>query len=270
MTADVANESLRPLIAAIESGKSTIDTIKTLRNLCAKGASFQTAILSCLPDSFFESNLRPPILVATLELCNNLCVQNSVAQLRLFPLIAASFPAQSWTVASASAALMFTLTCTQPGSPLRPRLTLALLSTFLPLFASGDDDFDFLLVSLLPPIAVDLLTYALAHPDAAMLLLDRLHDAVEFQPQLFDPATFVPALLGYIAQETLPVTMAKSKIIGIFTAIVGSSGLARAEAHRRNAMEVLLNTKKVDINDPILLEWSAAALRVLMGDDITD
>jgi hypothetical protein len=270
MTESDANEQIRPLIAAIESGTSTIDTIKTLRNLCAKGASFQTAVLSSLPDSFFESHVHGPALVATLQLCNNLCVQNTPAQLRLFPLVAAAFPGQPWTVASGSAALMFTLTCTQPGSPLRRCLTLAFLAPFLPLFAAGDDDFDFLLVSLLPPIGPDLLAHALARPDAALLLLDRLHDAVEFQPQLFDPAAFVPALLGYIAQDTLPVRMAKSKIIGIFTAIVGSSGFARAEAHRRNAMEVLLNTKKVDINDPILLEWSAAALRVLRGDDIPD
>ena len=254
-----------PLIERIKDSSYDELVIKKLRNLCAKGRETQDLIRDSLPDDFFLTNMKESdMLVSILQLCNNLCVQNEDSQNRLFPLISPKFKTINWTVPSATAALMFIITCTQPESPFRSQISIDLLEPFFNL--PDDNELEFCLITLFPPIASEILHYAMSHEDLVFLMLDRLHDALEHQPELFDTKKFITDLLSFIKQDVLPIKQTKSKIMGIFAAFVGCSEPARREALSQGALDIIMKTKKIDVNDPILLEWSTAAIRFLEGD----
>lgn len=259
-----------PLISQIESGNFNEDTLRNLRNLCAKGRETQDLILNSLPEAFFEQMMANDnkYLVAFLQLCNNLCVQNEISQKKLFPLISSKFAEIKWDVKTATAALMFTVTCTQPESEMREKLDLKLIEPFLNL--PDDDELEFYIITLLPKMAVEAMDYAFDHKDITFLMLDRIHDALEHQPELFDHKAFIPKLLSYIKMDRLPIHQTKSKVMGIFAAFVGCSERARREALAENAIDIIMKTKKIDVNEPTLLEWSTAALRFLQGDEDTE
>ncbi|KAH0792082.1 hypothetical protein GPJ56_003881 [Histomonas meleagridis] len=258
-----------PLIERIKDSSYDGSVLKKLRNLCAKGRETQDLIRNSIPDDFFLANLKESEnLVLVLQLCNNLCVQNEDSQNRLFPLITPKFKTIQWTVPPATAALMFIITCTQPESAFRNQISIDLLEPFFNL--PDNDELEFCLITLFPPIASDVLRYAMSHENLVFIMLDRLHDALEHQPELFDTKTFIADLLSYIKQDVLPIKQSKSKIVGIFAAFVGCSEPARREALNQGAFDIIMKTKKIDVNDPILLEWSAAAIRFLEGDIDTD
>jgi hypothetical protein len=261
-------DALAPLLSAVNSGSFTTETLKQLRNLCANGPDFQNAIRESLPDSLFIQNISPssPFLLLLLQIATNLSVQNPTSQLKLFPLIIPLLSRLSWTLPTATAALLFINTCTRPESVLRPRLTIDLLAPFFEL-AGEDEEFDFLLVSVVPAVATEAVSFALENPRIALRVLDLLHDAVENDYGLCDIERFVPALLGYIGRDELPLKGIKSQVVGVFTALVGFSEEARVKALRLGAVDVLLRTKKVDRNDQSLLEWCVAALRILTGEE---
>jgi hypothetical protein len=83
-----------------------------------------------------------------------------------------------------------------------------------------EDEFDFLLLTLLPPVAPQVLPFALANAKI---------------PAPFDVSAFVTALLASIEQDELPVKLTKSKIAGIFATSIGSSLDARQDAARSGA-----------------------------------
>lgn len=259
-----------PLISRIKNGDFDENTLKSLRNLCPKGRETQDLILNSLPNTFFEQMMTEDnqYLVGFIQLCNNICVQNEESQKRLFPLISSKFAEIKWEVKSATAALMFTVTCTQPNSEMREKLNLKLIEPFLDL--PDDDELEFYIITLLPKMASEALDYSFEHKDITFLMLDRIHDALEHQPELFDHKVFIPKLLSYIKMDVLPIHQTKSKIMGIFAAFVGCSENARREALDEKAIDIILKTKKIDINEPTLLEWSSVALRFLQGDEDTE
>lgn len=258
-----------PLTDQVNSGVFTVDTLKTLRNLCAKGREIQDMIVANIPLSFFVDNLKTEseFLLVTLQLLNNVCVQNDETQLKLFDPVVATFPGIAWTVETATAAMHFLITCTREDSPFRDRISIELLSPLLSL--SDNDNLEFLIITMLPPIANDVVDFALAHESMCFLMLDRLHDSMEEFPEDVNAESFIAKLLALIKQDRLPIPMAKSKIVGVFCAFIGSYEPAKQEAIKQGAIDILLETKKIDVTDPILLEWSVAALRILRGDEIS-
>ena len=261
---------VKPLADKVNDGTFTVDTLKTLRNLCAKGREIQDMVIANIPLQFFLKQLHTDsdYLLITLQLLNNTCVQNDETQLQLFDAITAVFPSIEWKVETATAALHFLITCTREGSPFRDRISVELLLPFLNL--PDDDDLEFLIITMLPPIANEVVDYALSHESMCFLLLDRLHDSVEELPEEVDASSFISKLLGLIKLDRLAFDMAKSKIVGVFCAFIGSYEPAKEEAIKQGAIDILLETKKIDVTDPILLEWSVAALRILRGDEIEE
>lgn len=255
-----------PLVNELKNGTFTAETIKTLRNLCAKGREIQDIIRETVPQEFILSHLKTESehLQGVLQLLNNVCVQNEENQVALFDLVTATFKSIEWKVNTATAALHFILTCTAPGCSMRSKISVELLEPFWSL--PDDDNLEYLIITLMPTIACQIVDYALAHEPVVFLMLDRLHDAVEEQPECVDAPVFIKHLLGFIAQEQLPIKMAKSKLVGIFCALIGTYEPAWREAHNQNAADVIMTTKKIDVTDPILLEWCVAALRILRGD----
>lgn len=259
---------VKPLTDKVNDGTFTVDTLKTLRNLCAKGREIQDMVIANIPLEFFLKQLQTDseYLLITLQLLNNTCVQNDETQLQLFDAITAVFPSIEWRVDTATAALHFLITCTREGSPFRDRISVELLLPFLNL--PDDDDLEFLIITMFPPIANEVVDYALSHESMCFLLLDRLHDSVEELPEEVDAPSFISKLLGLIKLDRLAFDMAKSKIVGVFCAFIGTYEPAKEEAIKQGAIDILLDTKKIDVTDPILLEWSVAALRILRGDEI--
>ena len=145
-----------------------------------------------------------------------------------------------------------------------------LLDPFLELPAV-DEELELRIVTLLPTIACDAVQYALKHEETAFIMLDRVHDALECQPEYFDVQTFIPLLLQLIVPDQLPIKQAKSKIMALLATFIGCSEPARRKALELKAIDTIMNTKKIDVEDPVLLEWSQLALRYLAGDidDIT-
>lgn len=255
-----------PLTAKARDGTMDLNSMKLLRNMCANGENYQNLILENLDDAYFTEQIQTekPLLTIVFQLCNNLCIENQNSQDRLVHLVFPLIKSVEWEPQSATAALMFINTCTQPESPHRNELTIDLIEPFL--YLPDNDEFDFILISILPAIAADVIPYIFNHQDICLITLDRIHDAIEFHPELFEPRSFIAALLEQIRKPTLPVHTSKSKIVGVFAAIVGCSGPARYEAIQQGAVELFKSMKKNDLNDPILLEWSVAALRFMVGE----
>ncbi|OHS95639.1 hypothetical protein TRFO_38234 [Tritrichomonas foetus] len=263
---------VKPLTDKINDSTYTEEKIKELRALCVKGREIQDLIMKSVSDDFYLNNLKTgnPLLFVILQLCNNMCVQNEETQNHMFPLITPLFKTIEWDIKTATIALSFVITCTQPGSPNRKYISMDLIEPFLKLPAT-DEELEFRIVVLLPTIANDAMDYALKHEEICFVLLERVHDALECQPEFFDVDTVIPHLLQLIAPDRLPVKQAKSKIVAIFATFVGCSEPARRKALELKAVDAIMNTKKIDRDDPILLEWSQLSLRYLTGDidDIT-
>ena len=256
-----------PLTDSVNNNTFNMDTLKTMRNLCAKGREIQDMITAAVPDSFFIGNLRndSEYLLITLQLLNNLCVQNEENQMKLFEKVVERFPTIKWETATAKAALHFIITCTREESPFQKEISIDLLLPFLNL--EDDDELEFLIITLFPTIILSVIDYALTHEDMCVLLLDRVYDAIQEQPEsVEDIPAVISKLLSLIKQDRLQIKRAKSNIVGIFCVLVGLSETAREEALKQDAQNIFLETKKIDIEDPVLLEYCVAALRILQGN----
>lgn len=263
----IPTHRVKPLTDKINDSSYTEDTIKQLRALCVKGREIQDLILKYVPDDFYKQNITTgnPLLYVTLQLCNNMCVENEENQDHMFPLITSLFPSVEWDIKTATIALSFVITCTQPGSSHRKFISIDLLRPFLQLPAN-DPELELRFVTLFPPITNEVIDYGLKNEELCFIMLDRIHDAIECLPEQFDVEVVIPYLLQLITPDQLPIKMAKSKIMALFATLIGCSEPARRKALDLHAVDTIMNTKKIDKDDPILLECSELSLRYLAGD----
>lgn len=254
------------LVEAVVDGTFTSDTLIRLRNSCVDGPSVQSAIAEGIPMDFFLDHLTSDDthLLRLLQLLCNLCVQYEPNQDRFFQPVTAKFAEIAWTVATATPAMHFIISCMAPGSSRRRSLTVVLIEPFLEL--PDDDNLEFLIISVFPAIACEVVRFALAHERICMLMLDRLSDAVEQHPEDVDAEAFVALVLSLVKREKLEVPLSKSKIVGIFCVLIGGHESARQEALRQEAPKTIMDSKLIDRDDQILLEWNFAALRILKGE----
>lgn len=263
----IPTHKVKPLTDKINNSTYTEETIKELRALCVKGREIQDFIKQYVPDSFYIENIKTenPLLYVTLQLCNNMCVENRENQDYMFPLIIPLFSNIKWEIKTATIALSFLLTCTQPGSKNRNLLSFNLLEPFLQL-PHDNEELEIRIVGLLPSLSTDALNWAVNNHDKCIVMLDRLHDAIECAPEQFDVDSVIPLLLQLIVPDRLPVEQAKSKVMALLATLIGCSEPARRKALDLKAVDAIMNTKKIDRTDPILLEWSELAIRYLTGD----
>lgn len=264
MESAISPEGLQAL-REVGQVEATEDNLRVLRRECVRGANAQEAITKELSVPFFASHIRGDdvLLVDVLNLVNNLCVTNRSTQEILFPVFFERYKDLVLTRGNVLGCLRVLVTCTQPGSPFRSVISLELLEPFMRM--DLDDECRTLVSALFPPVAPEVLGFALENEDIHFAVLDLLHEAVEFQAEQINPVPFVHDLLELLKQPRLQFDMAKSKVMAIFAIYIAASKDGMKQAIAENAREILLNTKKVDVTDPILYEWSITALRIISG-----
>ncbi|EAX87824.1 hypothetical protein TVAG_482490 [Trichomonas vaginalis G3] len=257
-------------IEELKRGNTSPENFKTLYVACSQSSNSQDFILEHIPTQFFDDHLKTddPILRKVLNLCNNLSVANPNNQEKLLDIVLSKIQQIQWNQQSGKSLLLFLLSCCQPHSLYRSKLTVDVLLPFVKVYHEAteevDEDFYFHLITLMAECALDFLKYALTHIDITYSITDLLHDTCEAVPDTIDQEPFLKFILDIIQQNGLKPAQARSNIIGIFAALVGTSEKARCTALNLNAVDILKKINKADIDDPAVLEWSVAALRFLV------
>lgn len=257
-------------IEELKRGNTSPENFKMLYVACSKSSNAQDFIMEHLPISFFEEHFKTDdaVFIKVINLCNNLSVANPNNQEKLLDLLIPKINTIQWNQQSGKSFMMFLLACCQPTSLYRKRLTVDLLLPFVLVYHNAteevDEDFYFNLITLMAEPALEFLKYGLTHLDITYSITDLLHDTAEVVPDQIDHEPFIKFILEIIQQRDLKPSQARSNIIGVFAALVGSSDKARCTALNCDAVEILKKLNKADMEDPAVLEWSVAALRFLV------
>ena len=257
-------------IEEIKQGNLSQDNFKTLLKACTQGDNSQKFICEHFPTDFFVQHIKTgdEYITKALSLCNNMCIMNPTNQEKILPIVLPLLKDVKWDENTGKYAMLFLLACAQPGSENRSKITVDVLLPFFAVYKESDheldEDFYNHLINLMTACPVEFLKYGLSYPENFYDITDLLHDACEEYPENIDQEELIKFILEKIQVQQISPEQAKSNLIGVFAALVGTSEKARIKAIDLGAVDVLKTLNKMDINDPALLEWSVAALRFLV------